>query len=160
MEGYEGIYENKNLSDAERATEKELASEKSYGVNSSEKISIVKEEVAFGKKEVERGRHIFRKEVSEREVPAEVELRSDKFDIQRVPKNEEVDFIPEIRQEGDVTIIPVVKEVPVVVKKLMLVEEIIITKTTEAHTETVNAFVREEEFKHEFIETENNSQNI
>ena len=42
----------------------------------------------------------------------------------RVPRNEVVSERPTIRHEGDVTIIPVVREEAVVVKRLVLVEEI------------------------------------
>lgn len=49
--------------------------------------------------------------------------------IERVPIDEVVDEAPGVRQEGNVTIIPVVEEFLVVQKKLRVKEEIRVTKT-------------------------------
>ena len=50
-----------------------------------------------------------------------------------------VDAVPPVRQEGDVTIVPVVEEVVVVERRLVLKEEVHLrrVRTTERHTETV-----------------------
>jgi len=55
-------------------------------------------------------------------------LRSEEVEVERVTINEYVDVIPQVRYEGNTTIVPVVKEVAVVEKKILLAEEIHITK--------------------------------
>ncbi|WP_082480445.1 DUF2382 domain-containing protein [Rhizobium sp. Leaf384] len=55
---------------------------------------------------------------------AQATLAGETVDISREPIGKEVDRIPQLRVEGDVTIIPVVEEIVVVEKRLVLVEEI------------------------------------
>jgi stress response protein YsnF len=62
---------------------------------------------------------------------------------------------PAVRYEGDVMIIPVLKEVAVVEKKLMLVEELRVTKTKTEKTETHEIALKKEEVKVE--RTQSNS---
>lgn len=66
-------------------------------------------------------------------------LTNENAEIERVPIRQLVDVAPEIREEGDTIIIPLVEEVVVVERRLMLKEEIRIrrVKTTERHQETV-----------------------
>ena len=59
------------------------------------------------------------------------ELRRDGAIVTRVPINVEVKTIPNIRTEGDVTIVPVLEEILVVEKRLYLKEEIHIKRTSE-----------------------------
>lgn len=60
-------------------------------------------------------------------------------EITTVPIGRAVDAIPAVREEGDVTIFPVMEEVLVIERRLMLKEEIHIRKvrTVERHQETV-----------------------
>lgn len=51
-------------------------------------------------------------------------LRSRRTEIERVPVGREVSEVPATRQEGDVLIVPVVEEELVVVRRLVLKEEI------------------------------------
>ncbi|AIE84109.1 DUF2382 domain-containing protein [Fimbriimonas ginsengisoli] len=64
-------------------------------------------------------------------------------EIERVPMDEILDTAPEVRQEGDVTIIPVVEEFLVVQRKLRLKEEIRVTKTRRSVPGRSSAFVEE-----------------
>ncbi|HFZ8996743.1 TPA: DUF2382 domain-containing protein [Citrobacter freundii] len=61
--------------------------------------------------------------------------------IQRIAKNEAVEEgnIPQIRQEGDVTIIPVIEERVEIIKHYVLTEEIHVIKNhrTELHQENI-----------------------
>jgi uncharacterized protein (TIGR02271 family) len=59
---------------------------------------------------------------------AHVELETQAVDVTRVPVDRIVAEVPEIRTEGDVTIVPVVEEVAVVEKRLVLREELHIRK--------------------------------
>jgi stress response protein YsnF len=67
------------------------------------------------------------------------ELKSERVTVSRVPINRYVEAPPQVRTEGDVTIIPVLEEVLIVEKKLLLREEIHLQRTTitETVTETV-----------------------
>ena len=60
-------------------------------------------------------------------------------EVTTVPIGRAVDAIPAVREEGDVTIFPVMEEVLVLERRLMLKEEIHVRKvrTVERHQETV-----------------------
>lgn len=58
-----------------------------------------------------------------REIVAQ-DLARDEVSVERVPVDREVDAVPAIREEGDVTIVPVLEEVLVVEKRLVLKEEL------------------------------------
>jgi stress response protein YsnF len=66
-------------------------------------------------------------------------LTNDRVVIDRVPVGRTVETIPPVREEGDTTIIPVVKEEVVVQRRLVLTEEIHVrrVRTTERHREVV-----------------------
>lgn len=66
----------------------------------------------------------------------QVALSSQQVELTRHPVGREIDTVPEPREEGDLLILPVVEERAVLVKKLVLVEEIHIRRTRS--TETVN----------------------
>lgn len=67
---------------------------------------------------------------------AHADLRREAVDITRVPIDRHVDAPPEIRTEGDVVIVPVVEEVLVVEKRLVLREELHIRRSvTTEHVE-------------------------
>jgi stress response protein YsnF len=55
---------------------------------------------------------------------------SEVVDVQRVPMNQQVDALLEVRYEGDTLVIPVIEEVLVVEKRLMLKEEVRVTRRT------------------------------
>jgi uncharacterized protein (TIGR02271 family) len=75
----------------------------------------------------------------EREQQIDEELRRDRVEITRVPIGRRVESAPPVREEGDVTIMPVVEEIVVVERQLILKEEIHIRqlRTTERHRQTV-----------------------
>jgi stress response protein YsnF len=67
------------------------------------------------------------------------DLAHTNVEVTTVPIGRPVDAIPAVREEGDVTIFPVMEEVLVIERRLMLKEEVHIRKvrTTERHQETV-----------------------
>lgn len=87
-------------------------------------IPLVEERLSVGKQEVERARIRVHVQVDEREEVVRQELARDEISIERVPHNVRIREIPQMRTEGTTTIIPVVEEVIVTEKMLMLVEEI------------------------------------
>ena len=72
-------------------------------------------------------------------------LNHERIVIEHVPIGTYVDSVPAVCEEGDLTIMPVVVEVVVVERKLLLREEVHIrrVRTTEQHVETVR--LREQE---------------
>jgi uncharacterized protein (TIGR02271 family) len=102
-------------------------------------IPLVEELVSATKREVETGRVRVHTRVEEREEIVRASLARERIEVERVPLNVEVSAVPETRQEGDVTIVPVVEEVLVVTKKLVLVEEVRLrrVRTIEEHAQPV-----------------------
>jgi uncharacterized protein (TIGR02271 family) len=94
------------------------------------RIALAEERLRVGKRQVERGRVVVRTRVEEREEIAEAELRSEEVTVERVPVNREVEAVPPVREEDGVTIIPIVEEQMVVLTRLVLKEEVRITRTS------------------------------
>lgn len=112
----------------------------------SQTIPVVEEQLRVDKKVVESGKVHLSKRVVENETSVTLPLTEESYEIERVPVNRVVDEPPQaMRQEGNTTIIPVVREVMVVQKRYEIVEEIRLTKnvTQEQHTEQVT--LRKEE---------------
>jgi uncharacterized protein (TIGR02271 family) len=89
----------------------------------SETISVVEEQATVDK--VDRTSRVrVRTETETHDTTASAELQGVELEITRVPMNREVASMPEVRTEGDVTVLPVVEEVLVVEKRLFLKEEV------------------------------------
>ena len=103
------------------------------------RIPIVEETLRVGTRTVETGRVRVRVVVDKTDHVFSEPLDRATVEVERVPINREVNFIPEQRIEGDFTIIPVVEEVLVVKRQLVLVEEVRIRRviTTETVEQTV-----------------------
>ncbi|UFS69017.1 YsnF/AvaK domain-containing protein [Geomonas sp. RF6] len=91
-------------------------------------IPVVEEELRVGKRVVEDGVTRVKKVVHEREETVDMPLLKEQVHVERVPINAVIDAPVGIRQEGDVTVVPLIEEVLVVEKKLLLKEELHITK--------------------------------
>ncbi len=109
------------------------------------KIPILEERLQIGIKQVETGTVQLHKRVVSHEVSQDIAVMHDEVEIERIPVNQYVETAPAIRYEGDTTIISVVKEVLVVEKRLMVVEELHLTKKQIVSTTTVNETLRKEE---------------
>ena len=120
---------------------------RTQGVRDSEvaTIPLVEERLQIGKREVESGRLRIRVDVNEREERVIQDLERDEVTIERVPRNERLTEVPHVRLEGSVTVIPVVEEVVVVEKALMLVEEIRIHRASATERADIPVTVRSEE---------------
>ena len=103
-------------------------------VAATEVIPVLREELKVSKREVETGRVVVHKTVSERDENVEMLLRRTDVSVERVPVGRTVTEAPASREEGDVLIIPVMEEVLVVEKRLILKEELHIRKTTTERT--------------------------
>lgn len=108
-------------------------------------IPLVEERIEVSKRQIETGRVRVRVAVEEREEAVPVELAHDEVEVRRVPRNQPLAALPSVRIEGNVTIIPVVEEVMVVEKRLMLVEEIHVRRKSVTGTEQVSVRLRSEQ---------------
>jgi stress response protein YsnF len=97
------------------------------------KIQIVEETASVEKQRVVTGRIRVTTSSTTVEDLAEATLDGVRVEVARERMDQEITSVPETRVEGDTTIIPVVEEIVVVEKRLVLVEEIRIRKiaTTE-----------------------------
>ena len=94
------------------------------GGRAEEVIPLVEEVLRLGKRSVETGRVRVSLTTETVEETLRETLHSQRAEVERVPVGREVSEVPATRQEGDVMIVPVVEEVLVVVKRLVLREEI------------------------------------
>lgn len=95
-------------------------------------IPVIEEQVRIDKHIVDEGGVILRKEVEKKIVDVESVLSQENITIERIPIDRPVETAPApVRYEGDTMIVSVVQEELVVQKRLILVEEIRISKTTE-----------------------------
>jgi uncharacterized protein (TIGR02271 family) len=109
------------------------------------KIEVLEEHLKVTVKEVETGRVRITKRVSEHTEDINIPLASEEVDVEKVAINQYVEVSPGIRYEGETMIIPVMKEVLVVEKKLVLVEEIHVTRRKVQTNEIQQVILRKEE---------------
>jgi len=106
-------------------------------MSSDEILSLVDEQLSVRKRRVETGRVRIKTVVDEHQEWIQEALEREEIYVERVTVDRVVDAHPVIRQEGDVLIIPVVEEVMVVEKRLLLKEEIHVR--TQRHVEQVDS---------------------
>ena len=104
-----------------------------------ERIPLVEERLRVSTREVETGRVRVRTVVDEHTEYARADLAHQGVTVERVPINREVTAVPIVREEGDTLIFPVVEEVLVIEKRLVLKEEVRLTRTrsTEAFEQSI-----------------------
>jgi uncharacterized protein (TIGR02271 family) len=98
--------------------------------DSPEKIDVIQEQAFVDKQIIEKARVRVTKNVKEEKENIDVDVAHEEVEVTKIPVNKYVDTAPEVRFEGNTTIIPVLKEVLVIEKKMLLVEEVHITKRT------------------------------
>ena len=119
----------------------------SAGDQSAEEVAaipLVEERLSIAKRQVEAGRVRVHVTVEEREEAVTEQLMRDDLQIERVPRNVRLTEIPHVRLEGNTTIVPVVEEVLVVEKALMLVEEIHICRRSVSEAAEIPVTLRAE----------------
>jgi len=112
-------------------------------------IPVIEEYIHIEREVVETGRVRITKTVNQAPEASVVPLVHEEVSVERVARNQYVDAVPTVRQEGDVTIIPVVREV--LVKRLLVVEELHVTKRRVETLETQQVVLRKEEISVERI---------
>jgi uncharacterized protein (TIGR02271 family) len=109
-------------------------------------VPVIEEQLLVDKQVVEKGRVRISKRVRETDETVNVPLVQENVSVERVPVNQYVaEAPPPVRYEGNVMIIPVLREVVVVEKRLVLVEELRVTKEQTQTQETQKIRLRKEE---------------
>ena len=108
-------------------------------------IPVVEEQLSVGKAQHKTAQVRVRVVPQERIESVDVPLVQEEVDVRRVAVNRVVDAATPVRQEGDVTIVPIFEETLVVEKKLVLREEIHIRRRQSTRRETRKVTVRREE---------------
>jgi len=108
-------------------------------------LSVAAEEIEVHKVPVTTGIVRVSKVVHERQEVVDEPLLREEVTVERKPVGYEVEVAPPIRYEGATMIIPVVEEVLVVEKRLMLKEELHITRHKGTVHQPQEATVRSEE---------------
>ena len=102
-------------------------------------IPVFEEELSVAKRVVETSRVQVSRVTHQHQQLVDELLQLEKVEVERIPIDRPIDAMPSIRQEGDVTIVPVVEEILKVERRLVLKEEVHIrrVKQTERHQELV-----------------------
>jgi stress response protein YsnF len=102
-------------------------------------LQLLAEDALVTKEVRESGRVRVATVTRERQVLVDEELVQEHVEIETIPVGRQVETMPEVRHEGDRTVVPVVEEVVVVERRLMLKEEIHIkrVRAVERHQEWV-----------------------
>lgn len=81
----------------------------------------------------------------QREELAEELLARERVEIERTPIGKPLEYAPTVREEGDTLIVPVVEEVLVVERRLVLKEEIRIRRVRETERHQERVWVRKQD---------------
>ena len=94
-------------------------------------LKLAEEQIELTKQKVVDGRVRVTRSTTEHDEVINTLLNKEKVEVEHVAKAQHVEPMPEIREENGVLIVPVVEEEIVVVRKLVLKEEIHIRKVQE-----------------------------
>ncbi len=118
-------------------------------------VPLIAEEINIGKRVVETGGMRVHKTVREDVQTINEPILREHIEVERVPLNQYVETAPAIRYEGEVMIVPVLEEVVVTEKRLLLREEIRLVKRREEIANVQEVTLRREEINVEEFEAEN-----
>jgi uncharacterized protein (TIGR02271 family) len=129
-------------------------------VEDIQKIAVVEEQLQVTKKMVKTGTVTVTKETTEKEVTVDTSYTTHEVEVKRVAvgrKLEEGAALPTTRTEGDLTIIPVIKEVEEVIirKRHILVEEIHLQRKTIEHPQEKTVVLKQQQARIERQSEEN-----
>jgi stress response protein YsnF len=83
-------------------------------------------------------------EADDRNTTVRLERSEQRYDVERVPVNRPVDATREQWMDGETLVVPLYMEVPVVVRRLVLVEEVRLHMQTVRNHEDAPALLRQE----------------
>ncbi|WP_375433952.1 YsnF/AvaK domain-containing protein [uncultured Hymenobacter sp.] len=124
-------------------------------------VPVIEEHTVVHREMVESGRVRLSKIVHEHEEAIDLALQHEEVNVERVPRNQYVAdeaTAPAMRYEGDTLVIPVVREV--MVKRLLLVEELRVTKHQVQTQETQRVTLRSEQIQVERIAPDNTTSSL
>jgi len=107
-------------------------------------IPVVEEELAVGKREVERGAIRVRSRVVEQPVHEQVRLREEHVEVERRPVNKPVENPEALLREGEVEISETAEEA-VIGKRAVVKEEVVVRKDVDERIEHVDDTLRRTE---------------
>ena len=136
------VDQSKRLDDQDRLPVLDDALRSNPRAGADEVIPIVEEIATVAKQEVVTGRVRVRTLTETVEELARAEVQREDVEVTRVPIDKVVEAAPQIRTDGDVTIIPVVEEVLVIEKRLVLKEELHIRRRIATETVEVPVALR------------------
>jgi uncharacterized protein (TIGR02271 family) len=102
-------------------------------------LPLLAEEVTVSKQVLETGRVQVARVTHEREQLIDELLARETVEIDRTPIGRQIETMPAVREEGDTVVIPIVEEVLVIERRLLLKEEVRVrrVRSTERHQESV-----------------------
>jgi uncharacterized protein (TIGR02271 family) len=102
-------------------------------------VPLVSEELAVTKEKRETGRVRVTTLTREREELVDELLAREQVEVERIAVGKPVEAIPAVREEGDTIVVPIVEEILVVERRLILKEEVRLrrVRSTERHQERV-----------------------
>jgi uncharacterized protein (TIGR02271 family) len=116
----------------------------SFVTNEKHVIPVIQEQLHITKQVIESGTISISKKIIEENYDAELSVYHEDLVVERIAKNEYIEGdLPKIRTDGDTTIIPVIKEI--IIKRIMLIEELHITKRKTDALVPVHEVLRKEE---------------
>ena len=108
-------------------------------------VPLHAEEVSVGKRRVVTGQVKVGTITRESEQLVEEVLEHEHVEVERTAIGKQVDKAPPVREEGDTLIIPVLEEIVVVERRLLLKEEIRVRRTREKQPYQERVVVRKQE---------------
>jgi uncharacterized protein (TIGR02271 family) len=118
---------------------------------------VIAEVLEVGKRKVDRERVRLHTTVSTREETADLPLVREELEVARVPVGRIVEAVSTPRQEGDTLIVPIYEEVLYVEKRLMLREEMRVTRVRHEEHAPQTVTLRKEEVSVERTPLDGNS---
>ncbi len=102
-------------------------------------LPLYDETIAVSRRQVEKALVRIATVTRTRDHLVDEQLTHERVEVERVPIGRVIEAVPPTREEGDTTIIPVVEEIVVVERRLVLKEEVRLrrVRVTERHRETV-----------------------
>jgi len=108
-------------------------------------VPLHAEEVSVAKRRVVTGQVKVGTVTKQTEQLVEELLEHEHVEIERIAVGKEVDKAPAVRQEGDTLIIPVLEEIVVVERRLLLKEEVRVRRTREKQPYQERVVIRKQE---------------
>ncbi|GAB4025577.1 hypothetical protein GCM10028809_06960 [Spirosoma gilvum] len=108
-------------------------------------IPVIEEQILLEKQVIETGTVRIQKQVTEEAQAVDISVFQEEVTVNHVAVYQYVDSPPPVRYEGETMIIPVLREVLVTEKRLLLVEEVHVTKRHITRQETQEEILRKEE---------------